>query len=287
MAYVSHTQVQRARQTNLGEFLVQKYPDEFQYRGENVVNKTDPHFSVGKNICGYNNFLTGEHGNPIDFLVRHKGFGFQDAVLELNKFQDEAPDPTGVPYRRKFTLPVPLKDDDTTRASAFLLSKYIPMDTIDTLKKEGLLYEDYFHNVVFVNAEKDYYECFGTQGVAYYRANSVSPDRYWQYPFPSYMKAEEVFICHNALDTVCLCQMLDDKLNLNSLLFVSAGGPDPQEVIDIFRKKRVSITLCFGNDPFSKLYYRRNKDLPKMMPKSVSWTNDFIELMEARKRRKQ
>ena len=81
--------------------------------------------------------------------------------------------------------------------------------------------------------------------------------------------------------------MLDDKLNLNSLLFVSAGGPDPQEVIDIFRKKKVSITLCFGNDPFSKLYYRRNKDLPKMMPKSVSWTNDFIELMEARKRRKQ
>ncbi len=92
------------------------------------------------------------------------------------------------------------------------------------------------------------------QGVAYYRANSVSPNMYWQYPFPSYMNADEVFISHNAPDAICLCQMPADKLNLYSLLFVSAGEPDFQEGIDLFRKKRGSITFCFGNDTFSKLY---------------------------------
>jgi len=287
MAYVSHAQVQRARQTNFGAFLVQKYPDEFQYRGENVVNKTDPHFSVGKNVSGYNNFLTGEHGNPIDFLVRHKGFGFQEAVLELNKFQDEYSDPTGVPFQRKFTLPNPLKDGDTTRATAYLLSKHISQETIDTLKKEGLFYEDYFHNAVFINADKDYYEAFGTQGTAFYRTNSVSSDKYWQFPFPSHLKPESVYICRNVLDTICLCQIFDDKWHLNSMLFVSAGGDDSQGVIDLFRKKNLPITLCFGNDPFSKLYYRRNKDLETLTPRSVSWVHDFIELMEERKRRKQ
>ena len=99
------------------------------------------------------------------------------------------------------------------------------------------------------------YECFGAQGVAYYRANSVSPNMYWQYPLPSYMNAEEVFISIMPLmPFVCVRCLLTSKLNLYSLLFVSAGGPDFQEGIDLFPKKRGSITFCFGNDTFSKLY---------------------------------
>ena len=153
MVYVSKDQIKRARMTNLGQFLMTKYPDEFQYKYENVVKKTNPRFSVGKNIPGYNDFLTGDHGNPIDFLMRYKNLGFTDAVIALNQFQDEF-DETNVSLSTpKFVLPAHLPGEDLCCAVPYLLSKYISEDDIDMMVYEDTLYEDSYHNVVFVNKE--------------------------------------------------------------------------------------------------------------------------------------
>lgn len=77
---VSREQIKQARQTNLAEYLLAQ-GEPLQQTGSRYRHHDHDSLVFAENAYYWNS--RGEHGNAIDFLVRHRGMTFREAVLDL------------------------------------------------------------------------------------------------------------------------------------------------------------------------------------------------------------
>ena len=274
---VTQEQIQIARKTWLGPFLLSRFPEEYKTSGRSVVSKTEKGFSAPLDFSGYQNFRTGDRGNPIDFMMKHKNYSFQDAVLELWRYNSAH---AGEKPEVKSTFCLPQRYESTLQVRKYLSARAIPEWLTDRLILDSILYEDERHNAVFVSYDQDYCELRGTCGRKFHGSRKKERDGFW-----SMSKADDdfhdVYVCEGAIDALSLFLLSQETPELlfpetdGPAVFVSIGGTGNQSAIERLADKGYVI-LAVDNDPAGEECRQRNKNLASILPVHKDWNEDLM-----------
>ena len=260
-----------ARGAPLAEYLLYRFPDEFELRGTGVVDKQNLYFSIPLGFAGYHDFKSGAHGNPIDYLKTYKGMTFLEAVHDLCRFQSmdsltsKALSPVSIPRRN---------ENCTEHMVGYLVKNGIPDELVNRLIREELVYEDMRSNAVFVSKSKDYCEIYGTGKSEYYRCLKASSNVFWH--FPVVQKAIVVYLCQNVIDALSLYILKSGRSKAESSVFVSLGTIDCQKAIDRIAAQK-NVFLALNNSPEGDSCRKRNPNIAEIRPILKTWHDDLIQ----------
>lgn len=269
---VTKEQIRKARHACLWRYLLETYPEEFRMNGDNVVSKTNGFFSVPKSVNGYNDFVSSDHGNPIDFLVKHKGFVFQDAVMELCRFEDKSAGESAVPDGAPLILP--RAADTHEHVIEFLKSCFVPEDFTEELIDEGFLYEDVYRNAVFVTPQKDCYEALGTGSGKYYRCKKTKDNRFWYVPCERPLV--NAYVCLTAMDAIFLYLLKRSCFEAEAAVFVSSGSVGKENVVCRLMKE-LTVVPAFRDT--LQIPSTEENLLPPILPEKGAWKDDYLNII--------
>lgn len=278
--FVSREEIQKARKQDMYRFMLDNHGDMVIREGICLKLKCNESIYLKKDIPGFHDFATGEHGNSVDFLLRYLNYeSFQEAVIAL--LYGEASVcrvPEELIYEeepRKFALPVPA-EPPFKRVYAYLHSRAIPGDLINRLFSENILYQDSNHgNAVFVNPERDYFETRGTLTVtanAFHGCGKVKSNKFWY--ISDFDHPQIAYVCEAAIDALSLYLLYDyNKLRVPAV-FISIGGVSNQATINRI-KERIPTVLAVDNDAAGHNCRLKNMDIPAFFPSCKDWNEDL------------
>ena len=274
--HVTKEQIRQARRANLADYLLQEYPAGVKIVGSSLCLRKNPSLYVKKNIPGYHDFSTGEHGNSIDFLTRHLNCSFTDAVKTLCKFDCSSQSKATI-TRAPFRLPE--RDcPPFEQVITYLTGRGIPQETVMFLIQENLLYQDMpYGNAVFVSLDEDYCEIRGTGSRPFHGCRKKKPDRFWYLltdPNP-----ETAYVCEAAIDAVSLMLIHRVQGITDPAVYVSIGGVANQQAIDRLKKKKLTVILAVDNDPAGNECRQRNPDHTALIPCNKDWNDDLRRML--------
>lgn len=273
---IPKTLIAEARKGDLYTYLCLNHENMFNKVGCCLETISNPSLYIRKNFPGYHDFATGEHGNSIDFLVKHLDYSFQDAVFAL----------TGNGLCTTTSLsnvskPMKLPEMDSPpfkRLYAYLMSRGIPSSVITDLIRKNLLYQEKIHgNIVFVNPEKNYCELRGTFSQRpFHGCLKSSPDNYWYFSSSSVLP-KSAFICEAAIDAVSLFLLHRTYHPEINAVYISIGGVSNDKSI-IAAGKRFNAVLAVDNDEAGEKCRLKHNDMPSAIPKNKDWNEDLLAL---------
>lgn len=278
--------IRHARIANLYTFLDQNYPNDYVRSGTNTLSPKD-HDSlfIKKTLPGYHAFSTGEHGNSLDYLIKHLHYGFADAVYALLDVDEICCDgymgdsqelvlPKAEPDH-PFVLPEPASGA-YMRTRQYLASRGFPEDCLDNLVKKGLLYQEKgTSNAVFVNPQHDFCELRGTSSKPFHGIRKTNPTRFWYITnTEDGVHPDVAFITEGAIDAVSL-YLLQCSAGLSlKAAFIGIGGVANQKTIDRV-KQRITTILAVDNDEAGNHCRMKNADLRSIYPHGKDWNEDL------------
>ena len=315
MISVDNEMFLKTRQVDLGEWLLNHHPDDVIRQGNSVLLRKDLHVSVGPGFHGYYNFKTGESGNAVNYLRNFLGYRFPDAVLALTgdgdalasdhrkKEHAESREPGSLEVVEK--LPEPA--GDFRRLFAYLHGRGIPYSVIQRVVDSGKLYQSVEGNIVFITAERDYYELRGTNSFAdrrckrrftcehfcegehgwctrmsgcadykkspFHGGSSVKKGKFWYFsdfcaPY------DAVFVCEGAVDALSLYVIHQYMGGQERFAYTGIGGAGNQDAIDLLRAHQ-KVILAVDNDETGDDCRARNPDLETFIPVGKDWNDDL------------
>ena len=188
MRHFSKEQMQRARKTDLYDYLMKYHAPQFKRDGVSIHPIGNASLSIRRGYSGFKDFATDETGNSVDFLVRHLGYQLDDAVFALCGDQAASVPDSGVHETDNSSLSSeklppsfpPAVEGPYRNLYAFLNGRGISNDVIKWLIDERLIYQSSpYNNIVFINKERDWGETRGTNTYADRRCkNRDSCSRY-------------------------------------------------------------------------------------------------------------
>lgn len=283
---LSTEQKQAARHTDLYSFLKKYHGSDFKQEGDSIRFKNNHSISIRRGYHGYRDFSTGETGNSVDFLTRHMGYTFVQAVQALTGGCFAAPaSSTDVQQDAvkhvpsKFPAPV---DGRPKNLFAYLTSRGISTGTIRMLVGQDIIYQEKNrNNIVFINREKDFAELRGTftygkpfHGVV---ANCRHDGFWW---FRTSQNAEKAYICEAAIDAVSLYELHRLQKNPEHACYISIAGVAKQAAIDRVKNSRFIPVLAVDNDDAGQKCRDRNPGLAYILPTNKDWNEDLQALQK-------
>ena len=277
---VSKEQIKAAKHTDLYAFLVQHHYYDFIHEGDSIRPKNNHNISIKKGYCGYMDFSTGETGNSIDFLTKHMGYDFIEAVQAL---QDIPAPPCPVCKKQPQVKNIPLKfpapiDGQYKNLFAFLAGRGVPAETIKTLIRQNLIYQEKKNNnIVFINAEKDFAELRGTYTLGNTSFHGIVPnsrhDGFWW--FRTSKDASVAYICEAAIDAISFYELHKLQGVQKPAYYISIAGAAKQAAIDRLKQSKLHLILAVDNDPAGQQCRDRNPDLEYALPTLKDWNEDL------------
>lgn len=215
--------IKQARQANLAQFLLEQGVD-LKREGRRYKSKEHDSLIFTNNSYYWNS--RNEHGNSIDYLVKHLNFTFQEAVAALSGMKNSTL--TDSQSVECFKITDVITSNQLQRTIAYLnKTRFIDTDIITSLiKNKVLLQEQTTNNAIFVmlneNDEPVGAELQGT--LSHVRFKGVAPGSIYGYGFnikdvPNPTKA---FFFESAIDLLSFYQMY--KHRLESYILVSMAG---------------------------------------------------------------
>ena len=284
MKHFTKEQMQRARRTDLYEFIIRSHMDTHKREGQSLHPMNNRSLSIKKSYCGFMDFANGETGNSVDYLVRHLGYSIDDAVLSLigdtadgERKSKERTDV--VPEERGIVLPEPTPGR-YRQLFAYLLNRGIPADVIQNLIWNGLIYQSREkNNIVFVNKEKDWAELRGTYTFAkepfHGLVKNSRKDGFWWFRTAS--DSKKAYICESSIDAISLCLLLNRNGEREKAYFISIGGVTKQPAIDRIKRQMKTI-IAVDNDDAGGECRLRNQDLGTIIPRFKDWNEDLMAM---------
>lgn len=292
--YFHRDQILAARYTDLYAFLLCRHADLFKRVGSCICPRDNQSLYIRSGFHGYRDFSNDETGNSIDFLRRHLGYSFQEAVIALLEFSgpqagmeqgSTPPDlpPAAMPAERGIRVPVPAPFPHK-RMYAFLISRAIPTEMIHALCSQGLVYqEDRTNNVVFLNREKNYCELRGTYTFSdkpFHGCRKSRPDAFWYIRGPK--KPKTAFITEAAIDAISLFLIhKKEGRDTSSALYASIGGAANHSTIDRIAS-HVHSVLAVDKDLAGDICRLRHPDLEHILPDQKDWNEDLQNLSKTK-----
>ena len=281
---VNRSQIRAARTADLYGYLETCHATLVQRTGHCLYLKERDSVYIKKGIPGYMDFSTGSHGNSIDFLTRYLNYQFIDAVLALTgtttmyekkDFKDSSRQLSSGGTRT--LIPPPCDPRPFYRLHAYLQGRGIPMEMMERMEEQGILYQEADHgNAIFMNPQRDYCEIRGTYGGSrnhFHSCRKTSPDRFW-YIFGEESKPQKAFICESAIDAVSLLLLHMKMKKSLPFAYVSIGGVYNQKAIDRI-KRRIPSIIAVDHDKAGDACRQRNRELPFLIPASKDWNEDL------------
>ena len=269
MKHFSKEQLQKARRTNLYDYLLSHHAEQFKSEQKSLRPVFNHSISIRQGYCGYKDFANDETGNSVDFLVKHMGYALDEAVFSLTGENSSS----SVYVREKAGFMIPAPDSGTYRCLfAYLLNRGITKETIQMLIHERLLYqaEEYGHkNIIFLNREKDWVERHGTisYGKSWHGvAEGSRTNGFWSFG------TGRPYICEAAIDAISLYE-IHRITGKEPGMYVSIGGVGKQAAID--RLKDQNPVLAVDNDPAGDACRKKNPDLFFLIPVNKDWNEDL------------
>lgn len=276
---VSREQIKAARVADLYSFLQLYYEDRFKRVGRCLCMRDRPSLYINSLVPGYHDFANNDHGNSIDFLIRHLHYSFVGAVQALAPEGSSAVRlilPPVHPDCPKVIILPEKADPPFSRVYAYLSNRGLPGDFISELFEAGILYQDIpYGNAVFITPEKDYYEARGTLSNTekpFRQCRKKKPNCFWYYTDNTLPKV--AYICESAIDALSLFLLYKESDVSVPAVFVSIGGVANQQAISRI-KSRMPAVLAVDNDDAGYACRKRNLDIPAVVPLLKDWNDDL------------
>lgn len=281
---VSKEQIASARHADLYAFLMKYHSSNFKTEGDSIRSKDNHSISIKKSYKGYKDFATNETGNPIDFLMKHMGFDFVNAVQALSDVPASAISQpvdaqqygiSNVPP--KFPEPV---DGMYKNLFAYLKNRGISTESIQMLVEQKKMYQEKSkNNIVFINMERDFAELRGTYtfGKPFHGiVNNSRPDGFWW--FRTSKDADKGYICEAAIDAISLYELHRIHGHTEEAYYISIAGAAKQPAIDRLKNSKLDIILAVDNDAAGQNCRNKNSDLEYIIPVHKDWNEDLQSL---------
>lgn len=258
--FVSEEQIKIARQANIAQYLISKGVELVKV-GRRYRSKEHDSLVFTDNAYYWNS--RQDHGNAIDFLVKHMNMDFTEAVTELTNFRN-------IPFKaveKEFKIKDITLNPNMQRAIAYLnKSRLIDYDVIKDLIKNKLLFQSKDKgNIVFpIKDEKG--EIVGAEfngTLTNLRYKGIAAGTKYGYGFN--LRTCEIFNIRNymffesAIDMLSYINIQHIKGSLNNYsntLFTSMGGLKIniiKNTLEAFKSNfEPNIYLCVDNDTAAK-----------------------------------
>lgn len=279
-------QQERAWKADVAEYVLRYHGGAVKREGRTARLKADK--KVVFTSAGYYDNGTGDHGGPVDALVKYFGYGAEQAIVSLAGETCTTPTATattGEQTRRYAEIPQPTKGK-YSRAWAYLTkTRGIPSNTVNELMKRHLLYQDERGNAVFTNEAGDLAEIRGTSSyVKHHETRRTRPGGFWWFMNEptEYAKSHvaKVYVCESAIDAISLYHLMRDEPDVQESVFVSMSGTGNVAVIDrLLRglRKPETVIICTDNDEAGEAVRRRYPNQPSLKPRNKDWNDDWKE----------
>ena len=229
MTRINRKALERAREMDLLTYFMMFEPEELIRISNNnytIREHRSLKISNGK-------WMWWSHGfggrSALDFLIKVRDVPFRDAVTIIVEEQEYK---TPVLYAKKPTekekkLMLPERNLTDNRVISYLRSRGIDSELIKTCIKKGMLYEDIFHNCVFVgfdeNGKPRYASIRATDGKSDEKREAPGSNK--QYSFRIMHPSDTLHVFEGAIDLLSymtLTKLTDGKWTRDAM--VSLGG---------------------------------------------------------------
>ena len=229
MTRISRKALERVREMDLLTYFMMFEPEELIRVSNNnytIREHRSLKISNGK-------WMWWSHGfggrSALDFLIKVRDVPFRDAVAIIIEEKEYK---TPVFYAKKPTekekkLMLPERNLTDNRVISYLRSRGIDSELIKTCIKKGMLYEDIFHNCVFVgfdeNGKPRYASTRATDGKSDEKREASGSDK--QYSFRIMHPSDTLHVFEGAIDLLSymtLTKLTDGKWMRDAM--VSLGG---------------------------------------------------------------
>ena len=278
MARITKEQIEEARYANLYQFLLDNYGDDFIRDGRDLRMADNHSVTVMHDRAIFTDWGKNKTGNGITFLEDYYGYSFQEAVKALlNGYATDVHDLVTNSSRsekeEERTITLPQKwAGEPRNLYAYLMKRGIPKETIKAFLDAGLIYQDIYRNVVFLNYAKSCYEIRGTNTFVepYRRVGLKRSDKFWY--FMEGTNPGKVYITEAAIDAISLYELLDHE----PAMYASMHGVGNQQIIDrIVESGKYEVILAVDNDVAGFECAMRNTNLEVIAPEHKDWNEDL------------
>lgn len=240
----------------------------------------------------YYRFSTGKGGSTVDFVMEFGGYSSKEAIRTLkdqyvggrydviHAVREEGT-PIPVPEKKPFVLPQKTTGS-FSRAFAYLTkTRCLDPEVVQQCMKDGLIYEDQKHNVVFVGKDEAGNAAFATRHTTLTKSKfkrDVAGSRQdigWMVKNP---KAEKLYICEAPIDAMSIMTFrLQQGKPVEKASYLATCGTGKDKALYTRLRENPNIkVVVFGNDNDEagkkanrKIFETLKKDFPKIMVKSL------------------
>ncbi len=261
--------IKKARQTNLGEYLI--------YRGEPIIKNGTRYRHLKHNSLVFtkNSFYwnsKNEKGNSIDFLMTFYGMDFLSAVNELLTYLNISPQVIDVPPKKvdfqfsKLCLDVSNKNVIEYLANIRMIERKL---IIDLVQNGYICQESGTNNILFTMYDEQHTivgaEVHGSTSDR--RFKGIYKNSKYGYGFNIvYDKPENIYFFESAIDLISFIEIaLRNHKSLSQKCFVSMGGLKDNVIKKMTSIYCSRIVLCVDSDIAGKNFV---KNIKKIYPKA-------------------
>lgn len=283
----SKEQIRQARQADLAEFLKSK--------GVNLIRngtryRHPDHTSLvfTKNSYYWNS--RAESGNSIDYLVKHLGYSFNQAVYELTK-EKNTPKPTNLEC---FNIDNITLSNNYNRAFAYLSkTRYIDNNIITQLKNNNHLFIDERNNIVFpIYDENNKIVGAELQGtLTYKKFKGISKNSKYGYGFniKTSHQPKKAFFFESAIDLISFYQLCEYcfQADIEDSILISMAGLKLNIIKHSLKAFKIDFKpiLCVDNDKagqnFKQALKNENKAFKEeVLPQPFKDWNEYLISIE-------
>ena len=260
--WVTNEQIQAAKQVDLLTYLKAYEPDNLVRIG-NGTYCTREHDSLKMSNGLWHWFSKNIGGRTaLDYLIKVRGFSFQEAVLRLSS--------TSAPVVQKLTVsektpekPIkfPKVCDEIPHVKQYLLRRGINGDLIDCCHESGLLYEDgNYHSCLFIGRDEKGDPRYGAVRGTFsdFKGELEGSDKRYAFRILSDGKACTVHLFESAIDLLSFISlrildhaewMNDDYLSLGGVYEIKGSRPNMPAALQAYLEQNRDVrTLTFHLD---------------------------------------
>ena len=269
---ISKELIKQARQTDLATFLINKG---YKLIRNGTRYRHSEHTSLvfTKNSYYWNS--RAESGNSIDYLVKHLGYSFNQAVYELTK-EKNTPKPTNLEC---FNIDNITLSNNYNRAFAYLnKTRFIDNNIITQLKNNNHLFMDDHNNIVFPMYDENNKivgaELQGT--LTYKNFKGISKNSKYGYGFniKTSHQPKKAFFFESAIDLISFYQLCEYCFldNIDNSILVSMAGLKPNIVEHTLKAFKIDFKplLCVDDDKAGQAFINdfksQNKAYEALLP---------------------
>lgn len=262
MPYYDNSVITKVKKIDVLSYLQNYEPDNLvKFNRDTYCTKEHDSLKISNGMWYW--FSRGFGGiNALDYLIKVKGKTFIEAVeILLNKVNDITITERKIKKSEQNRFIIPNKNINNDRVINYLVSRGINKDLIEECISKGLLYEDKFHNAVFLGYDKNnairYAFIRGTNSTRYMK-EAYGSNKAFSFKLDSHDESDSLHLFESAIDLLSYASIYKDyyKENLLSL----AGIYQPQNKLEDSKLPLVLNYYLNLNPNIKKIYLHLDND---------------------------